>query len=1117
MRCPQCQHDNLPNRRFCARCGTGFPVICPCCEFRNESSARYCGGCGTPLDPAKHDRIEDALPVPDRRQLTVMFCDLVGSTALSARLDPEDLRDLIHRYRRICTRYVRHYDGFVSQFLGDGVLAYFGYPHAHEDDAERAARAGLDIVAHIDALAQPRGVEINPAVRIGIATGLVVAGDTVSEGVSSLQAVVGETPNLAARLQQIARPNTVVVSESTRQLLRRAFRCECLGQHTVKGFDRAVTAHRVIRPVDERSRFEALHGKSTLPLVGRAAELGLLRTCWEHTRRGKGRAVLVVGEPGIGKSRLCKAFTDSIAKEPHHRIDIQCSPHYSRSAFHPLIVHLERNAGITVQDSPELKLRKIDELLRNVTETPEQALPLIASLLSVPVGNQAVALDLSASQIKQRILSALVDQLEGLASVSPVLVEVEDLQWIDPTSEELLQLSLARCRDLPVMIVATSRPAKPLPDAGQSHVHRITLMRLNQAQCLTIAGNVSHTPNLPEDILRHIARKTDGIPLYVEELTKVVLNAGTEDHGENDDDMETELLRATLNVPDSLKDSLMARLDQLSHVKGIAQTAAVIGREFSLDLLAEIADTPHDRLVSALEELMRAEILVPGMNLDDGTEELTFGHALLQEAAYESLLLESRKALHARIAEVLKTRFPETAATEPELLAHHFSEAARVESALDWWGRAAHRALERSANFEAISHAERALRLLSNLPEEQGKDVAELGFQLALGAAHRACHGFASQEMKRAFVRAEVLCEQIGDSATLKRIEVLRGLYSFHYARGDLDTATTLSLRLIDLAIRFDPDSVVIGKYMLGGMQFWQGNFLAARETLEAGRDVYDPSRIRPDSLSAQSDPGAFNLFQLSWTLWMLGYPDQAMQTCENVLAMARGLHQPFTMAMALFWVSATYNACGRLEESMELNREMREIATEHRLAYLASCATVLQSHQLIAAKDYTRGFETLQRALCDFRRQGAAVGVPWSLSMAIEASTCLGDFDTAGEMLRQAREAIERSGERHWEAEIDRLEGEFLLSIPNGDRELGERRLRRAQAVAQRQGARSLLLRSTLSLAEVLQARGDEEAALGKIRAVFAEFDEGFGTADLKRAESMIASLQGKTTPVCG
>ncbi|MEA3413136.1 MAG: adenylate/guanylate cyclase domain-containing protein [Pseudomonadota bacterium] len=1111
MRCPECQHENVPDRSFCAKCGTRIPTRCPRCGFRNEASDRYCGGCGTPLtspDIARSDGSEDPRPGPDRRQLTVMFCDLVGWTALSARLDPEDLRGLVHHYRDICTRRVSQYDGFVSQFLGDGVLAYFGYPRAHEDDAERAARTGLDIVANIPALTQPGGITFSPAVRIGIATGLVVAGDTVSEGASSQQAVVGETPNLASRLQQIARPNTVVVSESTRRLLRGAFRCECLGSHNLKGFDEGVTAYRVVRPIDERSRFEALHGRTTLPLVGREPDLDLLRSCWAQARQGKGRAVVVVGEPGIGKSRLCRAFTDSIAEDPHHVIDIQCSPHHSKSAFHPLIVYLERNAGILPQDSAEHKLQKIDELLRGVTDTPEQAIPLISSLLSVPEDGQTETFDLSASQIKQRILSALVNQLEGLASVCPVLVEVEDLQWIDPTSEELLNLGLTRCKDLPVMIIATSRPGKPLPDTGPPHIHRVTLTRLNQAQCRTIAANVSDISGLPEEILRRIARKTDGIPLYVEELTKMVLTARAGSHTK--DDGETDLLRATLNVPESLKDSLMARLDQLSSVKEIAQIGAVIGREFPLELLAQIAGMPRDRLNAALAELLQAEILVRGMNLVDGTEEFTFRHALLQEAAYESLLLETRRALHERIAGLLQARFRETAQTEPELVAHHFTEAARVEPALAWWARAGRRALERSANFEAISHAERALRLLSNLPGGTQADAAELGFQLVLGTAHRACHGFASQEMKRAFVRAEALCERIGDSATLKRIEVLRGLYSFYYARGDLRAATALSRRLIDLATRFDPDSVVVGKYMLGGMQFWQGNFLAARETLEKGRDAYDPSRIRPDSLSAQSDPGAFNLFQLSWTLWMLGYPDQAIQTCEQVLAMARALRQPFTMAMALFWVSATFNACGKLEESMELNREMREIATEHQLSYLFSCATVLQSHQLITTRQNAKGFEALQGALCDFRRQGAAVGVPWALSMAIEASTGLGDFDTAGEMLRQAREAIEHSGERHWEAEIDRLEGEFLMAIPNGDREEGERRLRRAQDVARRQGARSLLLRSTLSIAGVHRARGDIEGALREIREVYAGFDEGFGTADLVRAETMMRALQG-------
>jgi class 3 adenylate cyclase len=598
----------------------------------------------------------------ERRQLTVLFCDLVGSTELSAPLDPEDMGALISAYQACCADVVRRWEGHVAKYMGDGVLAYFGYPRAHEDDAERAVRAGLDLVAAVARL--PTGADMPLAARVGIATGLVMVGELIGEGAAQEQAVVGETPNLAARLQALAAPGSAVISQATRRLIGGLFELVDLGPLRLKGFVEPLAAFRVAGEGGAEGRFEALHGQRLTPLVGREHELAMLMERWTRAKDGEGQVVLIAGEPGIGKSRLLRALREELSGEPHLALSHFCSPYHSNSALYPIIVQLERAAGFAPDDGPETKLAKLAALLGQATGQLDEALPLLAALLGIPAGERDPPLSLSPQRQKQRSLEILIEQLAGLARARPVLELYEDLHWVDPSTLELLDLLVERVRSLPVLAVLTYRPEFRPPWAGHAHVTALPLNRLGRRQGAALVERITGGKALPGEILAQIVARTDGVPLFVEELTKTVLESGlltaAGDHYEFSGPLPP------LAIPATLHDSLMARLDRLATVKEVAQAGAVIGREFSHDLLAAVSPLAAAELDAALDQLVAAELVFRRGSPPDAT--YSFKHALVQDAAYQSLLKSKRQQVHALIVQVLEQRFPDVMDTKPELL-----------------------------------------------------------------------------------------------------------------------------------------------------------------------------------------------------------------------------------------------------------------------------------------------------------------------------------------------------------------------------------------------------------------------------------------------------------------
>jgi class 3 adenylate cyclase len=712
--------------------------------------------------PAERGEAIDTAGAAERRQLTVMFCDLVGSTALSARLDPEDLREIIAVYHRAVGTIVAESDGFVASYLGDGILVYFGYPQAHEDDAERAIRAGLSAIDAIHRL-DVRSVKLQA--RVGIATGLVVVGDLIGKGSAQVQSVVGETPNLAARLQTLAEPGTVVIAAGTHRLVGNLFEYRELGSVELKGIAAPVPAWQVLRPSIVASRFEALHGTALAPLIGRDEEIDLLRRRWARAKAGEGQVVLISGEPGIGKSRITAELEQRLRVEPHLRLRYFCSPYYQDSALFPFIEQLGRASEFASDDLPDVKLDKLEALLARAAP-PDEDVAVLADLLSLPASERRPLPNLSPQRKKDRTLEALIRQVEGLSRRLPVVVVIEDAHWMDPTSRELLDLAVERVRSLPVLLIVTFRPEFQPPWIGQSQVTMLALNRLDRRDRTALVELIAGRKPLPIEVVSQIADRTDGVPLFVEELTKSVLESGI-----LREELDCYVLVCTLPslaIPTTLQDSLMARLDRLASVRLVAQIGAAIGREFSYALVRAVSRLSKDELEAALARLVASGLVFQRGEMPEAV--YTFKHALVQDAAHGSMLRSSRQQLHAQIAHALETHFPELMDSQPELFAQHYAEAGLIEKSVAYWGRAGQKSAARSAMAEAAAQLQKALDQLELLPKTLERQRQELEFCSSLGAALRFVKGQATPEMGRAFARARELWEQLGSPSQFLHI-----------------------------------------------------------------------------------------------------------------------------------------------------------------------------------------------------------------------------------------------------------------------------------------------------------------------------------------------------------
>jgi len=1042
-----------------------------------------------------------AAPSPERRQLTLMFVDLVGSTDLSRRVDPEELREIMRAYLDAVADEIAGFDGHIAKFLGDGALAYFGWPRASEDAAERAVRAGLAIAKAVRRVLAA-GHLLEP--RIGIATGLVVVGDLLGEGASKEETVTGQTPNLAARLQQAAEPGTVVIAESTRRLVGDLFELAGLGALQLKGFGEPVQAWRVIGEGRAESRFEALHGAHVSPLVGRAAELDLMLSGWQLAEAGTGQVVLISGEAGIGKSRLVLALRERLQTRPFAVVSYACSPHHANSPLFPFVSELERAARFAPDDGPERRLGRLEMLLADDgSDLPGETLPLFADLLGIPCESQGAVRELSPQQRKALLFRTLMRRLERVAARGPVLMVLEDAHWLDPTSRELFDQIVNRLRGLPVLLVATFRPEFVSPWSGLSHVAAVTLNRLPEAEVLALIDQITGGNALPEELLRQILARTEGVPLFTEELTKAVLEAGMLCKTGNRYALAGSLpVRA---IPLTLHDSLMARLDRLAPVKEVAQIGACIGREFDHALLAAVVAMPEADLTEALDRLVAAELvfrrgIAPAMSY-------VFKHALVRDAAYESLLKRRRQELHARIAAAIETLFPQLVEAQPELVAGHLTEAGLADRAIPNWLRAGQLATNRSANMEAIAHLRSGLACAEALAPGDTRARFELSLQLALGGPFIATKGFASSEAETAYRRAQQLSCELHSESDLGA--ALRGLGHVYHVRGDLRRAAGLVEETVALARRIgDPAFLAEADHFAGGFSFHVGQFQTARELLlrsaQAGEHHgHYHSPVYGINMSV------FCRAYASHCDWQLGYPVRGLRLAEQAVALARETSHPFSIALALDYLAMLHQFGRDPEAALQAATEAGEICAEHRFDYYAAWSGLVRAWAMAETGRLDEGIAAYELALEDFRRTNAGLRLPHYLMLLASLQGKAGRAVPALRLIDQAIAIAGLSGESWCNSELHRQRGELLLLTDGKDADdRADAAFRLAVETAVAQGAKLGELRASLSRARLHAARGRRQFALEMLGPICAWFSEGFETCDLQEAKRLLAEL---------
>jgi class 3 adenylate cyclase/predicted ATPase len=1044
-------------------------------------------------------------PEAERRQLTVLFCDLVGSTQLSGQLDPEDLRVVVRAYQEAAAEVIRQYEGHIAQYLGDGLLVYLGYPAAHEDDARRAVHVGLGIVQAIAALNTRLAIQygVQLAVRVGIHTGPVVVGQ-MGGGGRHEHLALGETPNLAARLQALAPANTVVISAVTARLVQGTFALEALGTHALPGVIEPMALSRVCGLLATASHDEEFVTAGAPLLVGRDEEVGLLRRRWEQSKAGHGQVVLLSGEAGIGKSALVEALRAQVRAEGLPRIAFRCSPYHTNSALYPVITHLERLLQFEPDDPPATKLAKLEAGLRPSGLPLAEIVPLLAGLLSVPLpAERYAALTVTPPQQKQQTLDALLAWMVAEAERQPVLVAWEDLYWADPTTLEILGLVIEQAPTVPMLHVLTYRPGFSPPWPPRSHITPLVLNRLERPQVEALIALRAGGKRLPALVVQYIVAKTDGVPLYVEELTKMLL-ASPLLRAEESQYVLTGPLRMVA-IPETLQDALMARLDQLNRAKEVAQLGAVLGREFAYELLAAIAPQDEDTLQAGLAELVEAELLYQRGR--PPRARYLFKHALIQDAAYASLLKSTRQQVHQQVAQVFEARFPALVETQPELVAQHYTAAACAEQAVHYWQRAGQQASDRSAHLEAISHFTTGIELLTTLPETSARTQHALTLYSGLGASLQVTKGNAAPEVEHVYTQAYASYQQVEE--TLQIVPVLPGLWRFYLVRSPLHTAREIGDTLLRLAQRADdPALAVIAHWALGTTWLWLGALPAAREHLEAGIARYTPDQRRAPVFRMGQDPGVACRTNAAHTLWLLGYPEQAMVRLHDALTLAHELSHPFTLAFARWLAAIVFQYRRDVPAVYEQAEAAVALATEQGFPLWAAMGTSVRGWALTMQGQGEAGLAQVHQGIAAHRATGAVLFVPYFCTMLADVCDHLGHTADGLQALAEAHTLVEQQEERWWEAEVCRLRGVLLLQQAGTPQADAESWFQRALEVARRQEAKSLELRASMSLAHLWLQQGKQAEAHALLAPVYSWFTEGFDTADLQEAKALLEEL---------
>jgi class 3 adenylate cyclase/tetratricopeptide (TPR) repeat protein len=1037
----------------------------------------------------------------ERRQLTVMFCDLVGSTNLSQRLDAEDLRYVVRAYQESASEVIERYEGNIAQYLGDGLLVYFGYPQAHEDDAERAVRAGREILTALgtlnERLEHEHGVRL--AARVGIHTGPVVVGE-MGGGAKRETLALGDTTNIAARLESVAEPDSVVISGATLRLVPGVFSTKDLGTPALKGIADPVRAYVVLKTTGVRGRLDVDPTKLT-PLVGRSQELGLLVERWELVKESEGQTVLVSGEAGLGKSRLLQTFRERLAETPHRWLECRCSPYTQGSAFHPVVELIEQGLGFLTGDDPEKKLTRLEASVEAAGLSAPDVVPLLAPLLALPLPDQYPSLQFSPELQRKRTFEALVAWILRLADAQPLVLLVEDLHWCDASTVEFLGWLLEQSPAARVLWLLSFRPDFEPPWPARSHVTSLVVERLSRRDAANLIGGMTRDVPLPGAVVERLIERADGVPLFVEELTKMVLESDLVQEREGRYELTGPITHRA--IPATLQDSLMARLDRLDEGKRVAQLGAALGREFFYELLRRVSLEEEPRLRTGLAQLVDAELLYQRGALPRA--EFTFKHALIQEIAYQSLLRSVRQQLHARIAHVLEEQFPERALSEPEVVARHYDEAGLAEPAIAHYRRASQRSTERSAHAEAVASLSRAIELLATIAEDTERDRLEFRLQMGLGVALQISAGQGDPGVGRAYERALALSRRIGRGS--ETAQALSGLSMFCRNR-DVPRAVHIGIELLRLAEEAgEPTQLLLAHVALGNPLYFRGEFVEALSHFERAVALYDASQHQTLEYEYGLDPGASSYALAANALWLLGYPARAVEQAELGIQAARAAEVPASLAFTLSWAACLHLCRGEPRHALELADEAVLIAGEAMLPMYSSFSLLVRTFAL----SRFAGASATVAAMADveevFRRRandGAQPLLAFILCMLAETNRSLGRIDAAEKVVAAGKAHSKRRQVAFWDAELQRLEAELHLEQTGADEEV-EGLYRRALEIAEGQRAMSLKLRVATSLARLYQRRGERNQAVEILRPVYEWFTEGFDTQDLKDAKALL------------
>jgi class 3 adenylate cyclase/tetratricopeptide (TPR) repeat protein len=1048
-------------------------------------------------------------PRAERRQLTVLFCDLVGSTALAGRLDLEDLRDVIGAYHRLVADSAARFDGFVARYMGDGALVYFGYPRAHEDNAERAVRAALMLMSQIGKLVIHNE---HLTVRVGIATGLVVVGELVNAGASKEETALGETPNLAARLQAYAQGGTILIDDHSKRLIGESFECCDLGTLFLKGFRDGVRAWQVegdervqsrLAAYDSQTPLDAPPAATTTPLVGREHEIGLLRNRWQAVCDGHGHIVLLTGDAGIGKSRLIAALVSTITPQPHYELEFHCSAYHVNSPLYPVINLLPGVIGFGRDESDEAKVAKLKAFCSEHGLSQPEGLPLLVSLLSLPAPAGFSIPPMSPERQKQRTLQALLAIALSFAAERPLLMVVEDLQWIDPTTMELLELLIQKLPRIRVFATFTARAPFELRSPPRAHTTTVLLTRFTERETAEMIDRVALGRPLPAEVVKQITAKTDGVPLFIEELTKAVLESRSVE--ESAADYRPGAPFPSLAIPTTLQDSLMARLDRLGTGKAVAQLGAVLGREFSYSMLKAVAMQDEATLQRELLRLVEAEFLQQRGVPPEST--YIFKHALIQEAAYQSLLRSTRQRYHERIAQVVVDQFAADAAAHPEFPAMHYTEAANFDAAVRWWRKAGQHAFQRASYAEAINHYGRGLEVLQSLPESSNRDQLELELQVELGYALIPVKGWVASESARAFTRAGELCREIGDAPKLFR--ALWGIGAFHFVRGDQHRAREIADQGLSVARQAnDIDASIEGKYLSGIVSCAMGRFVPGIAELEECIRLYgSETRERHRALYGQ-DAKASAMGWLAMALCARGEPDAALAHANEALARVRNATQPFLLARGLAGLGFVLLLRGEARAAQPSLEAAIALCSEQNFVYFHAVVSAFHGAALAHLGNASEGVALMQSSIVKLRTIGSELLFTAILAHLAAGHLTLSQFEEGADAIKEGLHCVKTNGERWGEAELYRIGG--LIHLAQGSRHTADAQscFEKALEVSGHQQARSYKLRAAMSLAQLWAEQKKRTAAQALLSEAIGAWPDTADSAELRGARDLRAEL---------